>query len=57
MRVIDRLHLEFPLLGASQLSRHRLERGHKSALTSQRLHVRTLITRVGIEALAKVYPY
>lgn len=65
MRVIDELHLEFPFMGARQLSRHLFKRGHKAG----RLHVRTLMTQMGIEALApqpgtsernpqhKVYPY
>ena len=65
MRVIDELHLEFPFMGARQLSRHLLKRGYKAG----RLHVRTLMTQMGIEALApqpgtsernpqhKVYPY
>jgi putative transposase len=65
MRVIDELHLEFPFMGARQLSRHLDKRGHKAG----RLHVRTLMTQMGIEALApqpgtsernpqhKVYPY
>jgi putative transposase len=65
MRAIDELHLEFPFMGARQLSRHLDKRGLKAG----RLHVRTLMTRMGIEALApqpgtsernpqhKVYPY
>lgn len=65
MRVIDELHLEFPFMGARQLSRHLFKCGHKAG----RLHVRTLMTQMGIEALApqpgtsernpqhKVYPY
>ena len=66
MRAIDELHLEFPFMGARQLSRHLLS---KHALKAGRLHVRTLMTQMGIEALApqpgtsernpqhKVYPY
>jgi putative transposase len=65
MRVIDELHLEFPFMGARQLSRQLAKRGHKAG----RLHVRTLMTKMGIEAVApqpgtsernpqhKVYPY
>lgn len=65
MRVIDELHSEFPFMGARQLSRQLLKRGHKAG----RLHVRTLMTQMGIQALApqpgtsernpqhKVYPY
>jgi putative transposase len=65
MRAIDELHLEFPFMGARQLSRHLDKRGLKAG----RLHVRTLMTKMGIEALApqpgtsernsqhKVYPY
>lgn len=65
MRVIDELHLEFPFMGARQLSRELPKRGLKAG----RLHVRTLMTQMGIEALApqpgtsernpqhKVYPY
>jgi len=48
MRVMDELHLEFPFMGARQLSRHLLKLGHKAG----RLHVRTLMTQMGIEALA-----
>ena len=66
MRAIDELHLEFPFMGARQLSRHLLS---KHALKAGRLHVRTLMTQMDIEALApqpgtsernpqhKVYPY
>jgi putative transposase len=65
MRQIDELHLEFPFMGARQLSRELSKRGHKAG----RLHVRTLMVKMGIEALApqpgtsqrnpqhKVYPY
>jgi len=65
MRLIDELHLELPFMGARQLSRQLFKRGHKAG----RLHVRTLMTQMGIEALApqpgtsernpqhKVYPY
>jgi putative transposase len=48
MRAIDELHLEFAFMGARQLSRHLDNRGLKAG----RLHVRTLMTRMGIEALA-----
>jgi putative transposase len=65
MRHIDELHLEFPFMGARQLSRELSKRGHKAG----RLHVRTLMVKMGIQALApqpgtsqrnpqhKVYPY
>jgi len=65
MRQIDELHLEFPFMGARQLSQELRKRGHKAG----RLHVRTLMIKMGIEALApqpgtsqrnpqhKVYPY
>ncbi|MFE1572864.1 IS3 family transposase [Comamonas odontotermitis] len=65
MRAIDELHLEYPFMGARQLSRQLGRRGIKAG----RLHVRTLMLKVGIEALApqpgsskrhpqhKVYPY
>lgn len=65
MRQIDELHLEFPFMGARQLSRELNKRDHKAG----RLHVRTLMTKMGIQALApqpgtsqrnpqhKVYPY
>lgn len=45
MRVIDELHLEFPLWGARQLSRQPAKRGLKAG----RLHVHTFITQMGIE--------
>jgi putative transposase len=50
MRVIDELHLKFPFMGARQPSRHLLKSGHKAG----RLHVRPLMTQMGIEALAPV---
>jgi len=65
MRHIDELHLEFPFMGARQLSRELSKRGQKAG----RLHVRTLMVKMGIQALApqpgtsqrnpqhKVYPY
>jgi putative transposase len=65
MRAIDELHLEYPFMGARQLSRQLARRGLKAG----RRHVRTLMTKMGIEALApqpgtsqrhpqhKVYPY
>jgi putative transposase len=65
MRVIDELYLELPFMGAGQLSRQLAKRGHKAG----RLHVHTLMTQMGIEALApqpstsernpqhRVYPY
>ena len=65
MRSIDELHLEYPFMGARQLSRQMARQGLKVG----RLHVRTLMIKMGIEALApqpgtskrhpqnKVYPY
>jgi len=65
MRAIDELHLEYPFMGARQLSRQMARQGLKVG----RLHVRTLMIKMGIEALApqpgtskrhpqnKVYPY
>ena len=65
MRSIDELHLEYPFMGARQLSRQMARQGLKVG----RLHVRTLMIKLGIEALApqpgtskrhpqnKVYPY
>ena len=65
MRAIDELHLEYPFMGARQLSRQLARRG----LRAGRLHVRTLMTKMGLEALTpqpgsskrnpqhKVFPY
>lgn len=65
MRAIDELHLEFPFMGSRQLCRQLLRLGHKVG----RLHVRTLMKKMGIAALApqpgtsernsqhKIYPY
>ena len=65
MRKIDELHLEHPFMGARQL-RDQLDR---QAIQVGRRHVRTLMLRMGIEALApqpgtskaapghKIYPY
>ena len=65
MRQIDRLHLEFPFAGARMLRRLLAANGSKTG----RRHVRTLMLRMGIEALYrrprttkpepghKVYPY
>ena len=65
MRQIDQLHLEFPFMGARQLVRQL----HRLSLCVGRLHVRTLMRRMGIRAMApqpgtskpapahKVYPY
>ena len=65
MRRIDGLHLEHPFMGARMLRRHLLREGIKVG----RRHVRTLMQRMGIEALCpqpgtsqrhpghKVYPY
>lgn len=65
MRRIDELHLEHPFMGARMLRRHLLREG----ITVGRRHVRTLMLRMGIEALCpqpgtskrhpghKIYPY
>jgi putative transposase len=65
MRQIDELHLEFPFAGARMPSRLLAARGSKAG----RRHVKTLMRRMGIEALYrrvrttkpepghKVYPY
>ena len=65
MRQIDRLHLEFPFAGARMLRRLLAANGSRAG----RRHVRTLMRRMGIEALYrrprttkpglghKVYPY
>ena len=47
MRQIDRLHLEFPFAGARMLRRLLAANGSKPG----RRHVRTLMLRMGIEAL------
>ena len=47
MRQIDRLHLEFPFAGARMLRRLLAANGSKAG----RRHVRTLMLRMGIEAL------
>lgn len=65
MNVIDKLHLDFPFMGARQLRRELLKLNHEVG----RLHVRTLMRKMGISALApqpgtsqrnpqhKVFPY
>ncbi len=65
MRDLDELHLNWPFMGARQLCRELRKRGHQVG----RLHVRTLMKKMGIAALApqpgtsernpqhKVYPY
>jgi putative transposase len=65
MNVIDKLHLDFPFMGARQLRRELLKLNHMVG----RLHVRTLMRKMGIAALApqpgtsqrnplhKVFPY
>jgi len=65
MRQIDRLHLEFPFAGARMLRRLLAANGSKAG----RRHVKTLMLRMGIEALYrrprttkpepghKIYPY
>ena len=47
MRAIDELHLEFPFLGARQLSKILAREGHPHA---GRLHVGTLMAKMGITA-------
>lgn len=65
MRRIDELHLDHPFMGSRQLCRHLAREGWKVG----RLHVRTLMRKMGIHALApqpgtskrhpghKVFPY
>ena len=65
MNAIDKLHLDFPFMGARQLRRELLKQGHIVG----RLHVRSLMRKMGISALApqpgtsqrnpqhKVFPY
>ena len=65
MRKLDELHLEHPFMGARQL-RDQLAR---QGIRAGRLHIRTLMLRMGIEALTpqpgtskaapghKIYPY
>ncbi len=65
MRRIDEIHLEYPFMGSRQIVRHLRREG----LQVGRLHVRTLMQKMGIHALApqpgtsqrhpghKVFPY
>ena len=65
MRKIDELHLEHPFMGARMLRDHLARQG----IHAGRRHIRTLMLRMGIEALApqpgtskatpghKIYPY
>ena len=65
MRRIDELHLEHPFMGARMLR----DQLHRQGLHAGRRHIRTLMLRMGIEALApqpgtskrapghKIYPY
>jgi putative transposase len=65
MRLIDKLHLNFPFMGSRQLRRQLQQQGH----TAGRRHIRTLMKRMGIEALYgrprttkpasghRIYPY
>lgn len=48
MNAIDELHLDFPFMGSRQLTRALSRRG----LTVGRLHVRTLMRKMGISAIA-----
>ena len=65
MRLIDEIHLEMPYLGSRSIKNELRNRGHKTG----RIHVRTLMRKMGIEAIYKkprlskphpghrVYPY
>ena len=65
MRRLDELHLEHPFMGARMLRRHL----HREGIQVGRRHVRTLMLRMGMEALCpqpgtskrhpgqKIYPY
>ena len=65
MHAIDELHLEFPFMGARQISRQLYRKG----LSVGRLQIRTLMKKMGIHALTpqpgtskrnpqhKIYPY
>ena len=65
MRMIDEIHLELPYLGSRGIRSELKNRGHKAG----RIHVRTLMRRMGIEAVYKkprlskprpghrIYPY
>ena len=65
MRRIDELHLEYPFAGSRKLRGLRRQEGHDAG----RLHVATLMKRIGLEAIyrrpntskpapgQKVYPY
>jgi putative transposase len=65
MNAIDKLHLDFPFMGARQLRRELLKQGY----TVGRLHIRSLMRKMDISALApqpgssqrnrrhKVFPY
>jgi putative transposase len=48
MRHMDELHLQHPFMGARQLSRQLRRQGFEVG----RLHVRTLMLRMGIQAMA-----
>ena len=65
MNAIDQLHLDYPFMGSRQLRRALCHQGHQVG----RLHVRTLMRKMGISAVApqpgtsqrnpqhKVFPY
>lgn len=65
MRALDELHLQYPFMGARQL----VDQLHRLGFEVGRLHVRTLMQRMGITALCpqpgtskpgpghKIYPY
>jgi putative transposase len=65
MRLIDKIHLEFPFLGSRGIRNELLDKGYKVG----RSHIRTLMRKMGIEAIYKrprlsephpghtIYPY
>jgi len=48
MHAMDRLHLDFPFMGSRQLTRTLRQQGYRVG----RLHVRTLMIKMGISAIA-----
>ena len=65
MRLIDKIHLEYPFLGSRGIRNELLNKGYKVG----RSHIRTLMRKMGIEAIYKkprlsephpghtIYPY
>jgi putative transposase len=65
MRLIDKIHLEFPFLGSRGIRNELLDKGYKVG----RSHIRTLMRKMGVEAIYKkprlsephpghtIYPY